>query len=279
MKQGLGFLLLVVVHITVNAQLNERKSAYNARDIFPALPALPAGNMYRAANGEPTPAYWQNRSDYTIDATLDDEKRIIHGTEIIAYTNYSPHTLSYLWLQLDQNAFKPHSKGLDAKLFLDSNMAKLNKPFEGGFTISAIQLIRKKDNKTDTVKAGYVIDDTRLQLRLQNPLAAGGTISIRIIYNYSIPRFFYNADFNVNRTDVMPTPDGDIYSIAQWYPRMCVLDDVEGWNTLPYLGNGEFYLDYGNFNVNITLPSAYIVSASGELLNPAEVLTPTQLQR
>lgn len=279
MKQGLGFLLLVVVHISVTAQFSERKSAYNARDIFPALPVLPAGNIYRAANGEPGPAYWQNRSDYTIDATLDDEKHIIHGTEIITYTNHSPNTLAYLWLQLDQNAFKPHSKGLDAKLFLDSNMAKLNKPFEGGFTISAIQLIRTKDNKTDTLKAGYVIDDTRLQLRLPNPLAAGGIISIRIIYSYTIPRFFYNADFNVNRTDIMPTPDGDVYSIAQWYPRMCVLDDVEGWNTLPYLGNGEFYLEYGNFNVNITVPSAYIVSASGELLNPAEVLTPTQLQR
>src|SRR5690349_18230984 len=103
MKQGLGFFLLMIIHFSVTAQLSERKSTYNARDIFPALPVLPAGNTYRAANGEPTPAYWQNRSDYAIDATLDDEKHIIHGTEIITYTNHSPNNLSYLWLQLDQN--------------------------------------------------------------------------------------------------------------------------------------------------------------------------------
>lgn len=279
MRQGIGLFFLVIIHISVTAQFSERTSLYNPRDIFPALPVLPAGNMYRTAHGEPGPAYWQNRCNYTIDALLDDERNIIYGTETITYTNHSPRSLSYLWLQLDQNVFKPHSKGLDAKLFLDSNNAKLGKTFEGGFAIKAIQLIPKKEGKADTVNADYLIDDTRLQLRLSQPLAAGGTISIKIVYSYTIPRFFYNADFNVNRTDIMPTSNGNIYSMAQWYPRLCVLDDIEGWNTLPYLGNGEFYLEYGDFNVNITLPSAYIVSASGELLNPAEVLTPLQLKR
>lgn len=279
MRQGIGLFFLVIIHISVTAQFSERTSLYNPRDIFPALPVLPAGNMYRTAHGEPGPAYWQNRCNYTIDALLDDERNIIYGTETITYTNHSPRSLSYLWLQLDQNVFKPHSKGLDAKLFLDSNNAKLGTTFEGGFAIKAIQLIPKKEGKVDTVNADYLIDDTRLQLRLSQSLAAGGTISIKIVYSYTIPRFFYNADFNVNRTDIMPTSHGNIYSMAQWYPRLCVLDDVEGWNTLPYLGNGEFYLEYGDFNVNITLPSAYIVSASGELLNPAEVLTPLQLKR
>jgi hypothetical protein len=279
MKQGIGFFLLVIIHISVTAQFSERTSVYNPNAVFPALPVLPAGNIYRSANGEPGPAYWQNRCNYTIDAILDDERHIIHGTEVITYTNHSPHSLSFLWLQLDQNVFKSHSKGLDAKLFLDSNNVKLKKTFEGGFTIKAIQLIPKKDNKADTVNADYLVDDTRMQLRLKQPLGAGGTISIRILYSYTIPRFFYNADFNVNRTDILPTTNGNIYSIAQWYPRLCVFDDVEGWNTLPYLGNGEFYLEYGDFTVNITLPSTYIVSASGELLNPAEVLTPLQLKR
>ena len=279
MRQGIGLFFLVIIHISVTAQFSERTSVYDPLDIFPALPVLPAGNIYRTANGEPGPAYWQNRCNYTIDALLDDEHNIIHGTELITYTNHSPRALSYLWLQLDQNVFRPHSKGLDAKLFLDSNQIKLGKAFDGGFTIRAIQLIVKKGNKTDTLNTNYLVDDTRLQLRLSQPLAAGGAISIRILYSYIIPRFFYNADFNVNRTDIMPAAGGNIYSIAQWYPRLCVLDDVEGWNTLPYLGNGEFYLEYGDFNVNITLPSAYIVSASGELLNPAEVLTPLQLKR
>jgi hypothetical protein len=279
MRQHLAFLLLLTIHFSLSAQVGERTSRYDPKDIFPALPFLPAGNSYRTASGEPGPAYWQNRCSYTIDVALDDERNTIQGTELITYTNNSPRPLSYLWLQLDQQAFKAHSKGLDAKLFLDSNQAKLQKTFEGGFAIRSIQLITKKANKTDTVKADYLIDDTRMQLRLSQPLAAGATINIRIIYSYHIPRFFYNADFNVNRTDIMPTANGNIYSMAQWYPRLCVLDDVEGWNTLPYLGNGEFYLEYGDFNVNITVPSAYIVSASGELVNPTEVLPPLQLKR
>ena len=190
MRQGMGFFLLFVIHISVKAQLSQRTSIYNPQDIFPALPVLPAGNVYRAANGGPGPAYWQNRCNYTIDAMLDDERNIIQGTEIITYTNHSPHSLSYLWLQLDQNVFKPHSKGLDAKLFLDSNNVKLKKTFEGGFAIKAIQLILKKGNKADTVNTDYLVDDTRMQLRLSQPLAAGGTISIRILYSYTIPRFF-----------------------------------------------------------------------------------------
>jgi len=279
MRQCMGFISVMIISISVTAQVSERISLYDPRAVFPALPVLPAGNSYRTASGEPGNAYWQNHCNYTIDATLDDEHHIIQGTETITYTNNSPHALSYLWLQLDQNVFKPHSKGLDAKLFLDSNTTKLKKTFDGGFTIKAIQLILQKDKRTDTVNAAYLVDDTRMQLRLSQPLPTDSTIGIKIVYSYTIPRFFYNADFNVNRTDIMPTANGNIYSIAQWYPRLCVLDDVEGWNTLPYLGNGEFYLEYGDFTVNLTLPSAYIVSASGELLNPAEVLTPVQLKR
>ena len=118
-----------------------------------------------------------------------------------------------------------------------------------------------------------------MKVALTSPLASGQKISFQIKYHYNFPRNFKNADFNVNRTDILPTKNGDIYSVAQWYPRLCVLDDVSGWNTLPYLGNGEFYLEYGNFDVNITLPSAYIVEASGDLLNPQDVLTPVQLER
>ena len=131
----MGFFSLVIIHLGVTSQITERTSVYDSKAIFPALPVLPAGNAYRTAHGEPGPAYWQNRCNYTIDAMLDDERHIIHGTEIITYTNHSPHTLSYLWLQLDQNVFKSHSKGLDAKLFLDSNNARLKKNFEGGFAI------------------------------------------------------------------------------------------------------------------------------------------------
>jgi len=118
-----------------------------------------------------------------------------------------------------------------------------------------------------------------MQVWLETPLLIGQKVQLKIAYSYTIPRFFYNNDFNVNRTDILPTSNGDIYSIAQWYPRLCVFDDIEGWNTLPFLGNGEFYLEYGNFRVNITLPAAYIVEASGELLNPDQVMPASSLQR
>ena len=281
MKAGAGMFFLLVIHAVAYSQSTAPQiSRYHPRDLFPALSLLPAGNPYRAATGEPGPAYWQNRADYTIDAVLDDAHHLIKGTMTLSYTNHSPHSLPYIWLQLDQNAFKPHSRGLDAKLFVDSNETKEKKPFEGGYIIRSIERIKGKNEPSSFVPAvDWLIDDTRMQIRLSKPLEPGAVIRLRIVYSYTIPRYFYNADFGVNRTDILPTPDGDIYSIAQWYPRLCVLDDAEGWNTLPYLGNGEFYLEYGDFNVNITLPSAYIVSASGELLNPEEVLTLPERQR
>jgi len=263
-------------------------SPYDPRALFPAQPLIPEGTPYRESDGTPGPAYWQNRADYHIDASLDEVHQVIKGRVTITYTNHSPHALDYLWLQLDQNAYSPHSRGLDAGLFLDSNRIKTGHDFTGGYTIHSVKtsmpsaVLTSATATTPTAasaSAAYFITDTRMQVRLSTPLKPGAAITIAIDYDYRMPRHFANADFNVNRTDILPTPGGDIYAVAQWYPRMCVLDDVEGWNVLPYLGNGEFYLEYGDFNVNLTLPSAYIVSASGELLNPEEVLTKTEQQR
>ncbi|HEY9008849.1 MAG TPA: M1 family metallopeptidase [Ohtaekwangia sp.] len=269
---GLSFVLFFNT-FSVQSQHHE-KSAYIASDLFPALPGLPTGNPYRTATGEPGPAYWQNRADYKIDVVLNDKTEVITGTETITYTNNSPQSLSFLWLQLDQNVYRKHSKGLDSQLFL-MNSASTATP-AGGFTIEAITF---QDSKTASKEAVYTVHDTRMRVELYTPLASGQQLSFQIKYSYKFPRNFRNADFNVNRTDILATRNGDIYSVAQWYPRLCVLDDVSGWNTLPYLGNGEFYLEYGNFDVNITLPSAYIVEASGDLLNPEDVLTPAQLER
>ncbi|MBE9461627.1 M1 family metallopeptidase [Dyadobacter subterraneus] len=258
-------------YCSVNAQSSEKsKSKFVASELFSSSSFLPSGNSYRLATGEPGPDYWQNRADYKIDVSLDDKAEIISGIETITYYNNSPKELTFLWLQMDQNVYQKHSKGLDAKLFLSSNAAESK--FEGGFNIESI-LLNNRD------KATFAIHDTRMRIELSEPLPSGQKISFQIKYTYKFPRNFRNADFNVNRTDILPTKNGDIYSVAQWYPRLCVLDDVSGWNTLPYLGNGEFYLEYGNFDVNITLPSAYIVEASGDLLNPEEVLTSTQLER
>src|SRR5260221_13320268 len=181
----------------------------NPAHIFPSLPVLPAGHSFRSANREPGPAYWQNRVDYAIDATLNDERHVIHGSELISYTNNSPHVLPWLWMQLDQNAFKPHSKGLDAKLFLDSNNAKLKKPFEGGYSIQSVQMLTSGDKRPDTVKIHCLFNDTRMHLRLPRPLARAAKITFKITYSYTIPRNFYNADFKPTRTHTLSTPAGD----------------------------------------------------------------------
>ncbi|GAA3945396.1 M1 family metallopeptidase [Chitinophaga oryziterrae] len=238
--------------------------------MFPALPLLPAGNEYRTATGEPGPAYWQNQSDYVIDVTLDDQQNLIKGIVTITYTNNSPRPLSSLWLQLDQNVYKQNSRGILSGLFQYKNPDEQVK--DGGFEIEEVKL-------TDNSNIAYDVYDTRMKLSLSEPLKKGQQLTFRVKYNYLFPVNYKNADFQVNRTDIMPSKNGNIYAVAQWYPRMCVLDDVEGWNTLPYLGNGEFYLDFGNFQVNITLPSSYLVEASGDLMNPEEVLTPVQLKR
>ncbi|MCW3118891.1 MAG: Aminopeptidase [Chitinophagaceae bacterium] len=280
MRKLLLLPLMITMQLVIMAQVEKQgDSKYNPRELFPASSMLPSGNTYRSATGEPGPAYWQNRADYNIDASLDDKQHIIIGNVTITYTNNSPEALSDLWLQVEQNAYTPHSRGMDAKLLTDSNQLKLNKSFEGGYTFRSVQVISQSGKEIIVRKAAYTVTDTRMQIRLATPLLKGRKVKLKIAYSYTIPRFFYNNDFNVNRTDILPSKNGDIYSIAQWYPRLCVLDDVEGWNTLPFLGNGEFYLEYGDFRVNLTLPSAYIVEASGELLNPQEVLTPKTLQR
>ncbi|SEP33488.1 M1 family metallopeptidase [Mucilaginibacter sp. OK283] len=249
------------------------QSRYRPTDLFPALPLLPPGNEYRTATGEPGPAYWQNQADYVIDVALDDQKNVVSGTATIAYTNNSPKSLSSLWLQLEQNVFKKDSRGIKSKLFLYKNPEE--ETADGGYDIQAVKL--KDGAITGDIK--YNIYDTRMELTLPQPLKSGQKVTFSVQYRYNFPQNYKNADFLVNRTDILPTKNGNIYAVAQWYPRMCVLDDVEGWNTLTYLGNGEFYLEYGNFNVNITVPAGYIVEGSGDLLNPEEVLTPVQLKR
>ncbi|AMR30944.1 hypothetical protein A0256_05640 [Mucilaginibacter sp. PAMC 26640] len=267
-----GIKAAIAAALLFSVNYSSAQSTYNPSDLFPALPLLPPGNEYRMANGEPGPNYWQNRADYQLNVTLNEQTNTITGVAIITYTNNSPKALSALWMQLEQNVFKKDSRGVQAKLFLYKDPAK--KTTDGGYKVKSVKLT---GSGADSLR--YHIYDTRMQVELPQPLKTGELITFSIAYSYQFPLNYKNADFLVNRTDLLPTKNGDIYAVAQWYPRMCVLDDAEGWNTLPYLGNGEFYLEYGSFNVNITVPSAYLVEASGDLQNPEEVLTPVQLQR
>lgn len=177
--------------------------------------------------------------------------------------------MPFLWLQLDQNLFAKNSRG-QARMPVGSRSryGDASNNFDGGYKITAVK------NITTNASANYIVDDTRMQIRLADAVKANnGTVEIQIDYSFTLPE--YGAD----RCGILKTKNGNIFTVAQWYPRMCVYDDVKGWNTEPYLGPSEFYLEYGDFEVNITAPANHIVVCSGELLNENEVLTSTQISR
>jgi hypothetical protein len=271
-KKLLSILLLV---FTTAVFAQAPVSVYNNHDLFSPNFYPSSVNEYRGADGEPGPKYWTNRANYTIKATLDDVKNTVTGSVTITYVNNSPHALDFLWLYLDQNLFTQESRGQSKMPATGrSRYGDANSSFDGGFKIQSVKLLNTVKGKTTTSDANHLVNDTRMQLRLNSPLAAnGGKIEFTINYSFEIPK--YGSD----RTGIQDTKNGKIYAVAQWYPRMCVYDDIEGWNTLPYLGAGEFYLDYGDFDYYITAPSKMIVVGSGDLQNPSEVLTATQLKR
>lgn len=263
-------LIIFVVFIVVSCKAQKSDTAkYNQQELFGPINWPVPANETRSANGSPGSKYWQNRADYTIHATLSEKDTSVTGKVVINYTNNSPDKLEYLWLQLDQNVFKPNSRGaLTTPVAGDRFDVKgFNK---GGYQITSATITYQ--NKSYTVKP--VINDSRMQLRLTEPMQGNGEqIQIEINYDFTIP--LYGAD----RMGRLKTRNGYIYEMAQWYPRMCVYDDVEGWNTLPYMGLGEFYCEYGNFDYYITLPADMLVFGSGDLQNPTEVLTKTQIKR
>ncbi|MBN2732574.1 MAG: M1 family metallopeptidase, partial [Balneolaceae bacterium] len=223
---------------------------------------------YRSASGEPGPEYWQNEANYSIDATLHPETHSVSATVTIDYTNNSPKALERLWVQLDQNLFAQNSWG--AKLTPYGGARFGNETFDGGYKIDDVSITH---NGT-TYEPEMQLLDTNTKLVLKEALSAeGGNLSITFKYSFKIP------DNGSDRMGKLKTKNGWIYELAQWYPRMATFDDVKGWNVMPYLGAGEFYLEYGHFDYSITAPSDYVVVASGELQNPDEVLTDKQQQR
>ena len=242
---------------------------YDPHQAFDPTFLVEPGGPYRSGSGAPGPSYWQNRADYKITATLDTANKEITGNVEITYTNNSPDQLNYLWLQLDQNLFTSTSRGHFKTPIGGGRFG--NVEFEGGDSIKSVSVMKAAEPASSPE---YVITDTRMQIRLKTPLKAkGDKITIKIAYSFKVPP---DGSDRMGRTE---TKNGRIYEIAQWYPRMCVYDEVEGWNTEPYLGAAEFYLEYGDIDFTVTVPSNMIVAGSGELLNPLEVLSPTEIER
>ena len=224
-----------------------------------------AGNqpdVYRSAGGVPGPAYWQNRADYVIDATIDTGPHVLHGRETITYTNNSPDPLDVLWMQLDQNIYRPDARAKFVSRYFTGHSTQ-------GDEIESVAV----EQGGRTIAVPFLITDTRMQLRLPSMLAPkGGQLKLHIAWHYTVPGTWGG------RTAVTPTRNGDIYEMAQWYPRMAVYDDLRGWDTGPYLGQ-EFYLEYGDIDYRVTVPWDFLVEGSGELVNPGEVLTATERER
>ncbi|GAB2803432.1 M1 family metallopeptidase [Dyella kyungheensis] len=233
-------------------------AAFDPQALFAPLSLPDAANAFRDGAGKPGPLFWQNRVDYAIQAEIDPATHTLRGDETITYTNHSPDALDVLWVQLDQNIYRRDSRGS-----LSSPRARND--FTDGYQIDAVEV--------DGKPVHFLIDDTRLRVDLAQALAGSGKqAKLRIRYHYTVPGTWGG------RTAVTPTKNGDIYEIAQWFPRMAVYDDLRGWDTQPYLGS-EFYLEYGDIDYAVTVPWNYLVAGSGALTNASEVLTATQQKR
>lgn len=244
------------------------QSVYDAKEAFnPQFYPYP-GNDFRSASGEPGPKYWQNKADYLIDCKIDTGKHTVTGDVVITYTNNSPDNIRFVWLQLDQNIYKKESRGSATTTEAGGRWANSN--FTDGYVISSVQL---ETAGVTYVPGKTITTDTRMQVWLKDQLKTNESIKIKISYSFTIP------EYGTDRMGRLKTKNGWVYEVAQWFPRMCVYDDIQGWNTLPYAGAGEFYLEYGDITFSITAPSDMIVVGSGELLNPSECYTEEQLKR
>ena len=244
-------------------------------------------NLYRAASGYPGHGYWQNRSDYKINVKLNDNDQSIQGFETITYSNNSPDDLNYLWVQLDQNvrakdsdSYKISTGGMRSKLDFtsikpgyvigDKEANEILNKFDGGFNIEEVVAI-------DGKKLDYIINKTMMRVDLNKPLKSRSKVSFSIRWNYNVQdRIFMGGrpGYEFFRSD-----SNYLYTICQWFPRMAMYNDVYGWQNKQFLGRGEFTLDFGDYDVNITVPSDHVVASTGELKNSMEVLTNQQVNR
>jgi len=239
---------------------------------------LPEPNTYRTASGAPGHQYWQQRADYDIEARLDEQNLILEGNELITYYNNSPDVLDYLWLQLDENQHHPEAESN----FFDSN--RISKPattsslerldpkrmLEG----YGVQILSVTDAKGNPLP--YTINYTMMRIDLPQPLAPKAKIAFRIKWKYKIPERMKIG----GRGGYEMMDDGNaLFTITQWFPRLCVYSDFQGWNNKQFTGRGEFALPFGNYRVRMTVPADHVVASTGTCVNIKEVLNKTELER
>ena len=284
-------LLLVLVASTLNAEpLHQTKGSF--ADRFRQLDEhLPTPNTYRTASGAPGTDYWQQRVDYLIVVELDEQKKRIKGSQTVVYTNNSPDSLRYLWVQLDQNRFRSDSMDVLTRTAeqpvaaTDFSTTDPQQDVLSYGTLAFHQDIERGDYGYELTKVAdgkgkglpYTVVDTMMRIDLPEPLAPGEQTVLSIDWAFNIlnePRVGSRGGY-----EHFPETDTNIFFLAQWHPRMVVYSDYEGWHNKPFLGRGEFTLEFGDFDVAITVPADHVVSASGVLQNPTDVLSRKQRQR
>ncbi|SNB09001.1 putative M1 family aminopeptidase [Flavobacterium psychrophilum] len=281
MKKNIPFLLFFAVFSSVviaQEKPKAKEQGHEDKNKFRQMyDLLATPNMYRTASGAPGPEYYQQQADYKMDIELDDKNAKLFGTETITYTNNAKESLEYLWIQLDQNLMAKTSKTplienskIDPVISAQGFSRKyLEEKFDGGFKIDYV-----KDLKGNPIS--YTVNETMMRINLVKPLAHGEKMVMHIKWNYNINNYMLDG----GRSGYEPFKDGNkLYVLAQFYPRMAVYNDVEGWQNMQFWGSGEFALPFGNFEVNITVPADHIMEATGDLLNRTEVFTPEQVKR
>ncbi len=273
---SIGFILIFSFYILGFKELRAQEKEQQENQSRQLYQELPTPNTYRAASGAPGPEYWQQRVGYDIAVELDEEKQRLYGEEVITYFNHSPHSLSYLWVQLDQNirakdslANQVSSGRISDSMYFRS-LQRLHSKFEGGFKVEYV-----KDTKGNDLF--YKIVHTMMRVDLPEVLDPHSRFSFKIKWWYNIndrDKTRGRSGFHFFEED-----KNHVFAIAQFFPRLAVYDDVEGWQHKQFLGSGEFALPFGNYTVRITAPSDHIISATGTLKNPNRVLTPEQRSR
>ena len=273
------FVAVVILFLLTVSAFAQQRSGWQGK--FEQLDELlPTPNAYRTGSGSPGAAYWQQRADYVIDVEVNDKTQELTGHETITYYNQSPETLRFLWLQLDQNIFAPDNltSKTQTGVIVDSLPAGLlndisginPSDYKGGYNIRSVKDAAGKDLK-------YTINHTMMRVDLPAPLKTGDQFVFSVSWSYKE----YNRQVFNGRGgyEYFPEDGNYVYTFAQWFPRMCVFDDYEGWQNKQFYGRGEFALTFGDYKVRITVPSDHIVGATGWLQNPKEVLSGEQIER
>jgi hypothetical protein len=279
MKLRISVLFIVLVNLVVAQNIKNNPTSNHGNKFEQLGTILPDANVYRAASGAPGHKYWQQKADYDIEATLDEKNLTLIGSEWITYFNNSPDKLTYLWLQLDENQHDPNSDNN----YFDNN--KINAPFTND-DITALNIKEKAKDLGDKIlevsdelgkPLKYTINQTMMRIDLPKTLAAGGKVKFKVKWKYKLSNRMETG--GRGGYEYFPEDGNHLFTMAQWYPRMCVYSDYQGWQNKQFTGRGEFALAFGNFKVKMTVPSDHVVCATGVGLNYAQVLSPAQLAR